>query len=84
MLYKRRSPFSYTFSYPQFLAVSKKMDFSTATAIALTECPNQKTRPYSIPSCLWICSSDAPFVSGTMVITQRSWSTIMPAKNEKT
>ena len=57
---------------------------STATAIALTECPNQKTRPYSIPSCLWICSSDAPFVSGTIVITQRSWSTIMPAKNEKT
>jgi len=43
-----------------------------------------RTRPYSIPSCLWICSSDAPFVSGTMVMTQRSWSTIMPAKNEKT
>jgi hypothetical protein len=41
-------------------------------------------RVYSIPISLWICSSDAPFVSGIMVMTQRSCSTIMPAKNEKT
>src|SRR5437899_9085955 len=34
---------------------------------------------YSMPSCFWICSSGIPFVSGTNVFTQISWSTIMPA-----
>ncbi len=41
-------------------------------------------KPYSIPNCLWICSSGTPFVSGTMVFTQISCRTIMPAKNENT
>ena len=39
---------------------------------------------YSIPNRFWICSSGTPFVSGTIVFTQRSWSTIMPQKNRKT
>ncbi len=39
---------------------------------------------YSIPSCLCICSSGTPFVSGTIVFTHTSCKTIMPVKNEKT
>src|SRR6202158_1189796 len=39
---------------------------------------------YSMPSCFWICSSGTPFVSGTIVFTQMSCRTIMPAKNAKT
>jgi len=40
--------------------------------------------PYSMPSCFWISSSGTPFVSGTMVFTQMTCSTIIPAKNAKT
>ena len=38
----------------------------------------------SMPSRLCICSSGTPLVSGTMVFTQTSCSTIMPQKNRKT
>jgi hypothetical protein len=39
---------------------------------------------YSMPRRFCICSSGTPFVSGTMVFTQTSWSTIMPQKSRKT
>src|SRR6266550_6472425 len=38
----------------------------------------------STPSCFWISSSGTPLVSGTIVLTQRSCSTIMPQKKRKT
>src|SRR5665213_4240921 len=41
-------------------------------------------RNHSMPSCCWICASGTPLVSGTIVFTQMSWSTIMPQKNRKT
>ena len=40
--------------------------------------------PYTIPSRFCICSRGTPLVSGTIVCTQTSCSTIMTAKNENT
>jgi hypothetical protein len=54
------------YSFRSFLLSGGGTHLESVGSKILGECP------YSIPSCLWICSSGTPFVSGTMVFTHTS------------